>query len=89
MKIASIRQELHSYLEVADDKKVKAIYASVKKEIQESAVVYSDELKSELDSRYAAYKSGKAKPVTAQQSKRRVAKLLKSAESRSVMLKEI
>jgi putative addiction module component (TIGR02574 family) len=82
MKTVSIRQELHSYLEVADDKKVKAIYASVKKEIQESAVVYSDELKSELDSRYAAYKSGKSKPVTAQQSKRRVAKLLKSARGK-------
>lgn len=74
MKTAAIRQELHSYLEVADDKRVKALYASVKNEIEESKVLYSDDLKAELDNRYTAYKSGKSKPVTAQQSKRRVAK---------------
>lgn len=82
MKTAAIRQQLHNYLEVADDKKVKAIYASVKNDIKESAVVYTDEFKSELDKRYAEYKNGKSKTVTEQQSKRRVAKLLKSVQSK-------
>ena len=81
MKTSAIRQQLHSYLEVADDKKVKALYASVKNEIKESAVAYTVEYKAELDNRYEDYKNGKSKPVTAQQSKRRIAKLLKSAGS--------
>jgi putative addiction module component (TIGR02574 family) len=67
---------------VADDKKVKALYASMKNEIEESRVLYNDELKAELDSRHTAYKSGKTKPVTEQQSKRRIAKLLKSAKGK-------
>lgn len=82
MKTAAIRQQLHSYLEEADDKKVKAMYASVKSDIKQSAVGYTDEYKTELDKRYADYKNGKTKPVTAQQSKRRIAKLLKSARGK-------
>ena len=31
-----IRQQLHSYLEIADDKKVKAFYTLMKQDIEES-----------------------------------------------------
>lgn len=74
-----LRQKLHSYLEVADDKKVKAIYAIMENDIEESAMEYSGEIKKELDRRYAEYKSGKAKMVTAGESRKRVQKILKAA----------
>lgn len=78
MSTSAIRQKLHSYLEVADDKKVKAMYVMMEEEIEESAVEYTDEFKKELDRRYADYKSGKAKMITAAESKRRIQKILKS-----------
>ncbi|HLF45909.1 MAG TPA: hypothetical protein VI548_05765 [Chitinophagaceae bacterium] len=78
MSTNTIRKKLHSYLEVADDKKVKAMYVMMEEVIKESAVEYSDEFKLELDRRYADYKSGKAKMITAAESKRRIQKILKS-----------
>ncbi len=81
MSTVVIRQKLHNYLEVANDKKVKAIYAIMENDIEESAMEYNDEVKKELDNRYAAYKSGKAKPVSAEESKKRVQKMIKAAYS--------
>lgn len=78
MTTNSIRQKLHSYLEVADDKKIKAMYIMMEEDIEESAVEYTNEFKKELDKRYADYKSGKANMVTAAESKRRIQKLLKA-----------
>jgi hypothetical protein len=78
MTTAAIRQKLHNYLEVADDKKVKAIYAIMEQEIEESAVDYTDTFKKELDNRYADYKNGNVKILTPVQSKKRIEKLLKS-----------
>jgi len=77
MNTVNIRQKLHSYLEVADDKKIKALYTMMEDDIKESGVEYTDELKTELDSRYASYKSGKAKMITAVESKKRINKILK------------
>lgn len=77
MNTASIRQQLQNYLEVADDKKVKAIYTMMENEIKEANIEYNEELKSELDARYAAYKSGKEKLVTAADSKKRINNILK------------
>ena len=58
MSTSAIRQKLHNYLEVADDKKVKAIYTMMEEVIEKSAVQYTDDFKKELDRRYAYYKSG-------------------------------
>ena len=82
MNTTNIRQRLQNYLEVADDKKVKALYIMMEEDIKESNVEYSDELKAELDNRYASYKSGKAKMVTAAESKRRINKILKSSKAK-------
>ena len=79
MNTATIRQKLHNYLEVANDKKVKAIYTMVEEAIENSGIEYTDEFKAELDRRYAAYQNGTEKPVTAVESKKRIANLLKSA----------
>ena len=78
MTSTAIRQQLHNYLEIADDKKVKAIYTMMENDIKESAVEYTDEFKAELDQRYESYRSGKAKMITAAESKKRVIKILKS-----------
>ncbi|WP_276501515.1 hypothetical protein [Terrimonas pollutisoli] len=79
MSTSTIRQKLHSYLEVADDKKVKAIYAIMENDIEELAMEYTGETKKELDRRYTEYKSGKAKMITAAESRKRVQKILKAS----------
>jgi len=48
MGTATIRERLHSYLEVADDKKVKAIYAIMENDIEASALEYNNEIKKKL-----------------------------------------
>jgi len=80
MSTAAIRQKLHSYLEVADDKKVKAIYAIMENDIEKSGITYTDEVKKELDRRYINYKSGKAKIITSEESRKRVRNILKASK---------
>lgn len=82
MSTNSIRQKLHSYLEVADDKKGEAVYAIMENDIENSGLKYSEDLKNELDSRQAAYKNGKASLITADQSKKRIQKILKTARKK-------
>jgi hypothetical protein len=82
MTIIAIRKKLVNYMKVADDKKVKAIYALFEDEIEDGEMEYTPELKKELDGRYADYKSGKAKMFTATESKKRVKQILKSAGSK-------
>ena len=76
MGTVQIRQRLHNYLEVVNDKKLKAIYAIMEDDIMDSAIEYTDDVKQELDKRQAAYKAGKAKVITATESKRRIKALL-------------
>lgn len=82
MSTGSIRQKLHSYLEVADDKKVKVMYIMLEENIKGSSVEYTEELKEELDKRYADYKNGKAKIITSSESKSRIEKVLKSGRKK-------
>lgn len=82
MTTIAIRKKLMNYMKVADDKKVKAIYALFEDEIEEEEMEYTPELKKELDSRFADYKSGKAKMVTATESKKRIQKVLKLARAK-------
>lgn len=82
MDTATIRQHLHNYLEVADDKKIKAIYTIIEKDIQEIEFKYPDELKNELDKRYSEYKTGTAEMVTASESKKRIEKILKAGRKK-------
>jgi putative addiction module component (TIGR02574 family) len=82
MTTIAIRKKLMNYMKVADDKKVKAIYALFEDEIEEGEMEYTTELKKELDSRFADYKNGKAKMFTATESKKRVRQVLKLAGSK-------
>ncbi len=78
MNTEAIRQELHNYLEIAEDKKVKAIYTMMQESIKESAIDYSKEFKEELDTRYETYKDGSAKMINAKESKSRIQKIIKA-----------
>jgi hypothetical protein len=82
MNTAAIRKQLHSYLEVAEDKKIKAIYTIVQEQVEESVINYPDEFKTELDKRYADYKSGKAKMISALESKKRIQKIMKDSQKK-------
>lgn len=55
MSTTTIKQQLHGYLEIADNKKLKAIYTMVEDEIKETQVEYNDEFKAELDKRVSYY----------------------------------
>ena len=68
MSTASIRQKLHQYIETAQDKKVKAIFAMVEEEIEESSDHWKDEkFVAELERRENAYLKGAAKTYTIDQ----------------------
>jgi len=59
MNATSIRQKLFDYLQVADDKKVAAIYSILEEEIEDSAIDWNNgKFIQELDSRTAEYKNG-------------------------------
>ncbi len=55
MTVSAIREKLHSYIDTADLKKVKAIYTMLEDSITED-VQWNKSFKNELDSRYYDYK---------------------------------
>ena len=80
MGTSQIRQRLHNYLEVADDKKIKALYAIMVDNINVASVEYTAEFSKELDKRYADYQAGKQQLVDADESKKRINSLLKAGK---------
>ena len=76
MNTKTLRQQLQNYLEIADEKKVKAIYVMMENEIKEATFEYSDELKKSLDSQFESYKNGTANMISATDSKKRITKIL-------------
>ncbi len=79
MTTVAIRQKLANYMKVADDKKVKAMYALFEDEIEQEEIEYTDEFKAELDRRYAYYKNG-GKMISAAQADKQIDKILKSGK---------
>lgn len=60
MNATTIRQELHDYINAADDTQLKAIYAIIKDDVNEPYEWWNDdELIVELERRSADLKSGK------------------------------
>ena len=58
MDISTIKEQPHNYLEIADDKRLKAFYLMVEDEINETSVSYSEEFKKDLDARVNEYLNG-------------------------------
>lgn len=76
MTTLAIRKKLSDYLQVADDKKIKAIYALVEDDLDQPEFEYSDELKAELDMRLKSYKKN-GKLISGEAVKNKITKLLK------------
>ena len=72
MKSIELKQEIHGYIEQADDKTLQAIKTLVKPAITQ--IQLSKEQKLELDKRKSAHASGKSKSYTWEQTE----KMLKS-----------
>jgi len=58
MTIVAIRQRLSNYLEVADDKKIKAIYALLEDEINQSGRISIEQYNKEIDKAMEEVKRG-------------------------------
>ena len=78
MTTSAIRQKLVNYMEIADDKKVKAMYALFEDQIEETQLEYSNELKEMLDNRQTEYINGNTKIITSGESKKRINAILKA-----------
>jgi len=72
MNTAIIRQQLHNYLEKADDEKINALYTIIEKDIKENEFEYPDDLKDKLDKRYLEYRNGSVEMITPAESKKRI-----------------
>ncbi|MBN9350355.1 MAG: hypothetical protein J0H55_06690 [Chitinophagaceae bacterium] len=71
MKTVTIKEQLHNYLEIADNRKLKAFYVMVEDEIMETSVTYSEEFKKELDNRVNHYLKG-GKMITSSEMNKRL-----------------
>lgn len=74
MTTVAIRKKLVDYLKVADDKKVKAMYALLEDEIEQE-LEYTPALKKQLDAAVAHYKKG-GKMISAAAADKAIKKLL-------------
>ena len=75
MTTTAIRKKLADYMKVADETKVKEMFALLKEDIEQEDSEYSEDFKKELDQRYAYYKSG-GKMVTAAEADKRINAIL-------------
>ena len=67
------RNKLYSYLRVADEKKINAIYALLEEEIEQTNKWWEDKkFLAELDSRDKSLASGKDKGITIRQARKTV-----------------
>ena len=67
-------------MQVANDKKVKAVYALLEDDIEQKEMEYTNEFKAELDMRYKYYKNG-GKMVSAAEGNKQIKKILQSNKS--------
>lgn len=81
MSTTEIRQKLFDYIRVADDKKVKAIYTIIEKEIHEDVDIWTDEFLQELNKRTEDVESGKIKGLTWKEVKSRAKEFAKAKQA--------
>ncbi|MFA6087662.1 addiction module protein [Mucilaginibacter sp.] len=79
MTTATIREKLHNYINIADDKKVEAIYTIVESEIAERLDLWEDEeFLKEIKSRVDDFENGAVKGSTWEEVKLKAKKPSKS-----------
>ena len=69
MTVAAIRKRLVDYLQIADDKKIKAIFTMVEDDINIHANSIDDEFMAELESRSRSFADGSAKTYSWEETK--------------------
>ena len=69
MTITSIREKLADYLQIADERKLKAIYTMVEDEINTVANNWDDNFKKELQRRNKGFIDGTAKTYSWEETK--------------------
>jgi lantibiotic modifying enzyme len=81
MSTADIRKKLHNYIETAQDKKLKAIFAMVEEEIEENYSHWKNEtFVAEINRRENNYLKGKTKTYTIEESFTRAKKSLQNVK---------
>ena len=83
MNTIDIRQKLHHYIETAQEKKVKAIFAMVEDEIEETSDHWNNEsFVAELQRRETSYLNGTTKTYTLDQSLSRARQAIKKVKKK-------
>ncbi len=83
MNTLAIRKKLHQYIENAQEKKVKAIFAMVEDEIEETDNHWNDDkFVVELTRRETSYLEGKAKTYTLEETLTRAKRSIKKTKSK-------
>lgn len=77
--VANIKEKLHHYIDNVEERKLQAIYIMLENEI-EQVEDYTDEFKTKLDERLAAYQSNGV-TVTEQEANQRINNLLQKLKS--------
>ena len=73
MTSTTLRRKLKDYIEVADEKKIKAIYTMVEEDINASYEWWKDkQLIAELDKRSSDIKTGKVKAISWDDAKKKI-----------------
>jgi hypothetical protein len=67
MTLAAVKEKLHSYIDQADDKKLKAMYTLLESDMADETLV-DEKMMKELDKRWDNYSSGKSKTYTLEES---------------------
>ncbi len=80
MTTMAIRKKLVDYLNVADDKKVKAMYALLEDEIEQE-LEYTPALKKQLDTAVTYYRKG-GKMIGATEADKAIKKMLQPVKSK-------
>lgn len=78
MTTTAIREKLVSYLRIADEKKVKAIYTMVEDDINTAANDWDEKFVKELKQRSNSFTNGTSKTYTWEETKKAITKRLKS-----------
>jgi hypothetical protein len=81
MTTIAIRKKLANYMQVADDKKIKAMYALFQDDIEQGEMEYTDELKAKLDATYTHYQNG-GKMISASSVEKQIDALLKTGKGK-------